>query len=223
MLPKKSEVGRKDGDVQRSEQIVDELEKMEVVDCKVMDPVEKRRSSMKKDELRGELFQITKGIRYELLDETLNDLKRVNQFLQEPEVLKEEIEFYDHTTLIQPEIPPLKKVIVGGKELSVDLSLSEKWEKQNPIQKRVEERSHRLLIVRTNRGQIKKLKDILIGFREMILHGSSLWPIEKFDEEKKKVELEIGAIDLSKMSEERLSKDEFEMLQYALNTKNEVT
>lgn len=220
MLPtlegsKRNEVG-----VKRSQEIVTELEKMEKVDYAAMDAAAKRSLSSKKEELRGELFQITKGVRYALLDETLNDLKHVNQFLEEPEVIKEEIEFYDHTTRIQPQIPPPKKVTVGGKELTVDPSLDERWQKENPVREVVEERSRRVLTVKTNRAQIAKLKNLLAGFRQTILHDSSLWSLSTFDEEKKKVEVEIAVLDLSEMSEEKLTKDQWESLQYALHTKD---
>lgn len=224
MLPRKNEVGRKPEDVERSKEIVRELEKMEKVDIRAMDAIAKRRFSIQKEKLLGELFQVSKNVRYDLLDESLNDLRHVNQFLEEPEVVKEEIEFFDVTTHIQPQSPPLKKVkTTDGRELVIDPTATDKWQKENPIRERVEERSRRLFTVKTNRAQVNKLRDLLTGFRKTILHDSSLWPIERFDEEKKKVEGEIAALDLSEKAEERFTKEEWEMLQYAFRTKNEAT
>ena len=188
MLPRKESMGRKEEDIERSRAIVSELQKMEKVDCKAMDPGAKRSFSIKKEELRGELFQITKGPRYAFLDETLEDLRCTNQFLEASEPMTEELEYFDH-------------VYSTGA---------------------VEERCRRFLIVKTNRGQLSKLREILTNFRQTILHDSSSWSLDRFDEEKKKVEAQIGSLDLSEMSEEKLTKDQYELLLYALRTKNEV-
>jgi hypothetical protein len=226
MLPKIKV--RKAGDVQRSKEIVAELEKIDLEYEKVKgDPVAVHKLNIRSSELKGELDHLTAPTRYAISDEIHDDLEHVNQYFKMGKDIKTETEYRDVITHIHPKAPPLQKFkTADGKELIFDPSLSEKWEKEHPMKEAVHEVFLQFHIVTTNRHQVWKLVDILKAFRKKVQERgvyrtapgkfSEPWHIDQYDEEKKKVMDEIAAIDMDEMKEERLDEYGYEMLLYQI-------
>jgi len=179
-------------------------------------PAELRLFKIERQETAARLEASTAGLRLAIIGEIRSDLQPEKMYkLHKAEFIRIENVEFTRKVLI-PHEP--HKIDYDNKKIRELMKDSPQWdafckrvEKENEPRYAEQDCLTQTYLISTNRRTLNSVKEILLGFSQWLLNEAKRLPIQRILDEKEKVFSQILKVDLSKMEEIEMTKDDWQM------------